>query len=148
MTSGAAIKDDNKKHVFKDRLHAFFKTTPALITSIAAATVIFWGMFSYAIEASPLGERVQSVVAKQDQQEQRLNDITNTVNNNSTADEARHNQTMAELWTVQLLGMIDRGLGNPQYRQQVLVLHQKIENAGGNNDYIEYEVNRYLKSVE
>lgn len=132
----------------KERFKDWLKTTPALVISIAAASTVIWGVFTYAVRISPIGEQVTAMAAEQRGYDSRLNDITNKVSENATEDVKRHNETMAELYTVQILGMIDRSMGNPNARQQILVLHQKIEQAGGNNDYIEYEVDKYIESLE
>lgn len=132
----------------KERFKDWLKTTPALVISIAAASTVIWGVFTYAVRISPIGEQVTAMAAEQKGYDERLNEITTTVTDNAAADLKRHNETMAELYTVQILGMIDRSMGNPNARQQILVLHQKIEQAGGNNDYIEYEVDKYIKSLE
>lgn len=136
------------KHDVKERFKQWLKTTPALVISLAAASTVIWGVFTYAVRISPIGEQVMAQAAAQEKYDDRLNDITKTVSDNAAADVKRHNETMAELYTVQILGMIDRSMGNPNARQQILVLHQKIEGVGGNNDYIEYEVSRYIKSLE
>lgn len=132
----------------KERFKDWLKTTPALVISIAAASTVIWGVFTYAVRISPVGEQVSAMAQEQKGYDNRLNEITTQVTDNAAADIKRHNETMAELYTVQILGMIDRSMGNPNARQQILVLHQKIEQTGGNNDYIEYEVDKYIKSLE
>lgn len=146
MTSGHGL--GNIKHDVKERFKSWLKTTPALVISIAAASTVIWGVFTYAVRISPIGEQVTAMAAEQKDYDGRLNEITTKVSDNAAEDVKRHNETMSELYTVQILGMIDRSMGNPNARQQILTLHQKIENAGGNNDYIEYEVTRYIKSLE
>lgn len=148
MASGAGAVDGGKISGFARWFASWIKTTPAIIISLAAASTVLWGMFTYALTISPLGERVSAVENKQTDYEKQLGTINATVIDNAAKDTSRHNETMVELYTVQLLGTIDRSMGNANARQQILTLHQKIESAGGDNEYIEYELSRYLKSLE
>lgn len=138
----------NKKHGFMQWFASWIKTTPAIIISVAAAATVLWGMFTYAIRISPLGEQVSAMSTTQQEFDRRLNEVSGTVTKNAEDANARQNEILKELYIVQILGMIDRNMGNSAARQQILTLYQKIEDLNVDNKYVEYEVKAYIDSLK
>lgn len=149
MRSGAKqLGSDFNKDSFKEKVKAWLKTTPAIILSVSAAATVFWSIFAYAVKVTPLGEQVIALASDYSKHEQNINELNETVKKNGEADIVRHNEIMAEIYIVQLMGMINRSMGNPHAKERILVIHEKLKNLNRTNEYIEYELGLYLESIK
>jgi hypothetical protein len=138
-----AVESCSKKH----KIREFFKSTPAIVISISAACAILWGIFIFAVEESPLGDRVQAVEKAQTADEAALRTLEEEVKTNESEEIERHNQILSELYTVQILGMIDRDKTGAD-KQQIILMKQKFDDVGGKNTYLSYELEKYLQRIK